>query len=205
MRGLKKFFKIGLTGGIASGKSTVAAMFQELGTSVIDADKAGHLVIEAGCPAYNQLVECFGRGILSEEGLINRKLLGDIVFGNPEARRKLENIVHPRLIKQVKQEMQQLRSDGISLVMIEAAVLVETGTHTCCNRIIVVYLPVEQQIERLRNRDNLDINDILERLDAQLPWKAKLELADYVIDNSGSLKETRCQVDQIWDKLKEYH
>lgn len=202
MESVKKFLKVGLTGGIASGKSTVAVILRRFGAQIIDADEVGHRVMEPGHPAYGEVLRCFGQGILAPDGSINRRLLGDIVFGNSEARRKLENILHPRMIKKIKRDVRDFRSKGISPIIIEAAVLVETGNHECCDRVVVVYTPVEMQMARLRHRDNLGIDDIIARLDAQLPWTQKLEVADFVIDNSGSQDQTREQVTRVWEQLR---
>jgi dephospho-CoA kinase len=192
----------GLTGGIASGKGVVAQMLEKLGAAVIDADKIGHEILSPGKPAWQELVECFGESILKPDRTIDRKRLADIVFADADARGKLNSITHPRIVEEIKARMVDLQLSGCPIAIIEAALIGESGGTMGLDGIIVVYASPETQVGRLMKRDGVSEEEALDRIKAQMPASEKKKLADYLIDNSGSIEETRTQVETLWRKLR---
>ena len=193
--------RIGLTGGIASGKSTVAARMRELGLSVLNADLLAHRLMEPGQPAYEDVVREFGRGVLAADGAVDRKKLGDIVFADAAKRERLNAIVHPRVIAAREEELEQMEArDPRGLVIVEAALLVEAGYYKKLDSLIVCSCRPEQQLERLRAR-GLGEREARERIAAQLPLEEKLRLADDVLDCSGSVENTLQQTDALVERL----
>ena len=189
---------IGLTGGIASGKSTAAAMLRELGAPIVDADLLARQVVEPGTPALAAIAARFGPGVIGGDGRLDRKRLGERVFADPTARAALNSITHPRIAEASRAELAQLRAAGHPVAIYEAALLIENKIHLGVDGLIVVAVPEEVQIERLRRRDELDRDAAALRLSAQLPLADKIAVADWVIDNAGSLDETRRQVQEVW-------
>ena len=195
--------RVGLTGGIASGKSTVAARMTELGLAVLNADVLAHCLIEPGQPAYDDVVREFGREILRADGTVDRKKLGDIVFRDSAKRERLNRIVHPRVIEAREEQLKEMQAQnprGIAIV--EAALLIEAGYYKKLDRLIVCSCRPEQQVERLRAR-GLTEEEARQRIDAQLPLAEKLRLADDVVDCSGTLEETRRQTDALVARLRQ--
>lgn len=192
---------IGLTGGIASGKSTVAAMFRALGAPVVDADEVARRVVEPGSPGLAAIVERFGDGVLDTGGRLDRKRLGARVFADPEARAALEAITHPRIAEVSRGEIAAHLEAGAPVVIYEAALIVENQLHRGLDGLIVVSVPEAVQLERLRDRDGLSEAEARARLGAQLPLADKVAVADHVIDNAGSLDQTRDQVERLWREL----
>ncbi|HTQ85097.1 MAG TPA: dephospho-CoA kinase [Candidatus Solibacter sp.] len=193
--------RIGLTGGIASGKSTVAARMRELGLSVLNADLLAHRLMEPGQPAYEDVVREFGRDVLAADGAVDRKKLGDIVFADAAKRERLNAIVHPRVIAAREEELEQMEArDPRGLVIVEAALLVEAGYYKKLDSLIVCSCRPEQQLERLRAR-GLGEREARERIAAQLPLEEKLRLADDVLDCSGSVENTLQQTDALVERL----
>lgn len=186
-----------LTGGIATGKSTVAQIFRELGAEVIDADKIAHDVIKKGKSAYFKVLELFGKDILDSYGEIDRKKLGNIVFANRELLRKLEEIIHPEVIREMMARVSEVRSD---VLVIEIPLIFEKGMNL--KPVVLVYAPRHLQKERLMKRDGISEEEAEQRLSAQMDIEEKKKLADYIIDNSGSIDETREQVKSLLLKLK---
>jgi dephospho-CoA kinase len=193
---------IGLTGGIASGKSAVAAMLRDLGAVVIDADALGHQVIAPGQPAHAEVVREFGAEVLAADGSIDRRRLGALVFADPERLRRLEAISHPRIVAAAEAAFAAAAAAGARLVIFEAAILVERRLCQGLDGLIVVAVDPETQVARVMARDHLDQAAARARLAAQLPLAAKLALADQVIDNSGTLAATRAQVERLWRELE---
>jgi dephospho-CoA kinase len=185
-----------LTGGIATGKSTVAKIFSELGAYVIDADKIAHKVIMKGTRAYNKIVEIFGKDILDETGEIDRKKLGKIVFKDKNLLAKLEEITHPEVLSYMSQELADLKSD---IVIIEIPLIFEKKLELHPN--VLVYAPRHIQKKRLIERDNISEEEAEMRISAQMDIEEKKKLADYVIDNSGSIEETKRQVKEILERI----
>ena len=192
---------IGLTGGIASGKSTVADMLRALGAHIIDADLLARRVVEPGTPALAEIAERFGARVLQPDGTLDRKRLGDIVFADPAARQALERITHPRIAAAGQEAVAKLAGAGVDPILYEAALIVENQLYKGMQGLIVVSVPPEVQLARLMARDHLDEDAARARLAAQLPLADKVAVADHVIDNSGSLEETRARVRALWDHL----
>ncbi|MCY7814930.1 dephospho-CoA kinase [Bacillus haynesii] len=190
---------IGLTGGIASGKSTVAQMFQQCGITVVDADVIAKEAVEQGMPAYQKIAETFGEGVLLETGDIDRRKLGEIVFANEEKRMQLNAIVHPEVRKMmIKQRDEAIRA-GERFVVLDIPLLYESGLERLTDKVIVVWVPRELQLERLMKRNQLNEDETLKRIHAQHSLEEKKKRADAVIDNSGSLKDTEAQLHQLLD------
>ncbi len=195
--------RVGLTGGLATGKSFVGRTLADLGCYWISADELGHRVLEPGGEAYEAVVAEFGRGILDEEGRIDRRKLAGEVFGSPEKLEKLNRIVHPLVIgleEKLLAEYGARRPDGIAVV--EAAILIETGSHKRFDRLIVTVCDPEQQIERATRRTGMSREEVLARIRRQLPTEEKVKLADYVIDTSGTKEETVRQVKKVYEELR---
>ncbi len=193
----------GLTGGIASGKSTVARILEELGAKVIDADRVGHELLRRSHPVHQQVVARFGQEILRPDGEIDRALLGAMVFADPQRLRELSAIVHPSLIARVDELAAQLRAGRPGVVIVvDAAVIYEAGVADRFAKILVAWCRPEQQIERLMAKTGLSREDALRRVASQIPSEEKRRRADYVIDCSGSLAETRTQAEGIYPELQ---
>jgi dephospho-CoA kinase len=188
--------RIGLTGGIGSGKSAVAAMLREMGVPVIEADDLAHEITRRGEPAYDEIVECFGKEILQENGEIDRARLAAAVFGSREKLDRLNRIVHPRVLEQAERWLAERKREGAPMAVVEAPLLMEAGFHRRFDRLVVVWCRPEQQWERLSQR-GMNHEDAERRMAAQMPAEAKKRLAHDLIDNSGTLEETRRQVEQL--------
>ncbi len=191
---------LALTGGIASGKSTVSEMFQQWGAAIIDADHLAHKTYEPGTLLYKILLNRLGPEILSATGSIDRKKLAPLLFNDELLRRGLEKLIHPEVRTLILQEIEQLRSHSPQLILVEAALHVETGYYREFDGLILVTCPKELQIERLRKRDSLSEEQIKARLHSQWPLEAKIPVANYLIDNSGSLENTQKQAKALFDQ-----
>ncbi|MGI6083058.1 MAG: dephospho-CoA kinase [Limnochordia bacterium] len=196
---------LGLTGGIASGKSTVAHMLSSLGARVIDADRLARDVVALGSEALTEVRKEFGRSVFNADGSLNRAALGKIVFADPAKRKRLEDITHPRILKEMRRQLQVIKAQGeTALIVLDVPLLFETPEILpLCDYTAVVWLPEELQIRRLIQRDRLSRPDALRRIGAQMPLDEKRRLADVVIDNSGSLTATQTQVRDLWTRLVE--
>ncbi len=195
---------VGLTGGIASGKSTVAKMFHEKGAYLIDFDLLAHSLEEPGGGAWKGIVDNFGPGILHEGSAINRKKLGAIVFRDKDKLKELNRIVHPLVFHEWEQQLADIekkKSDAI--IISDMPLLIEVEKVEAVDLVLLVYISRKEQIRRLRERDGFSRIEALARLDSQMSIDEKLVYSDLVIDNGGPLKETRKQVDNIWVKLLE--
>ncbi len=194
---------VGLTGNIASGKSTVASIFRELGAKIIDADKIAREVVKPGSDAWKEIVKSFGKEILNKDETINRKKLGAIVFKDPLKRKKLNEITHPRIVKKIYEQVEELKKKNVSVVIVEAALIVEKGgMRDLLDKLIVVTLPEQKQIKRLMERDSISYEEALNRVSSQAPQAEKVKYADYVIDTSGTVEETKKQVLDIWKDIQ---
>lgn len=190
---------IGLTGGIASGKSTVSAMLAELGAAVVDADQVAREVVLPGEPALREVADAFGQAILNEDGTLNRSKLGEIVFADEAKRKKLEAILHPAIRQVMTDRIERLEKENPKrLVVADIPLLYETGLDARYPEVMVVYVPPSVQLKRLMERDGLSEDKARERLLAQLPIDEKKAKADWVIDNSGTREATRRQVLDFW-------
>jgi dephospho-CoA kinase len=195
--------KIGLTGGIATGKSYVLSVFSELGCEVSDADAMAHRAIEQGRPAYLDIVDQFGRDVLNEDGSINRAALGAVVFTNKSARERLNEIVHPRVYEAQAEWFEEVASrDPDAIAVVDAALMIETGSYRRFDKIIVVYCDPELQLRRLTTRNGFTVEQAQARISAQMPSDEKLKYADYSIDTSKGFEDTRRQVEEVYEKLR---
>lgn len=176
---------VGLTGGIASGKSTVGRIFQDLGVTVVDADQVAREVVERGSEGLAEIVAAFGDGVLAEDGTLDRKKLAGVVFDDVDARKRLERITHPRIFARSMQLMAAAAARGEALAMYEAALLVENGSYKLMQALVVVAASAETQLARVAARDGLDEAAARARMAAQMPLEQKIAVADYVIWNDG--------------------
>jgi dephospho-CoA kinase len=193
----------GLTGGIASGKSTVARFLEALGAKVIDADRVGHELLLPSNPIHNKVVSHFGQEILKPGGEIDRERLSSIVFTDPQKLSELTSIMHPRLIARVEELAEELHArHPRAVIVVDAALIYEAGVAHCFAKILVAWCRPEQQIERLMAKTGLSRQDALRRMASQIPAEEKRRRADYVIDCSGSLEETQAQVEVLYPELK---
>ena len=196
-------FRVGLTGGLASGKTFVGHTLAEFGCHLIQADEIGHQVLLPGAEAYDAVVGEFGDGILDDDGHINRKRLGALVFDKPERLQKLSGFVHPAVFQREERLIAGIASrDPKAIVVVEAAILVETGSYRRYNRLIVAWCSRELQIQRAMKRDSATREEVLARLDRQLPLEEKLRVADYVIDTSGTKEETLKKTREVYESLR---
>lgn len=195
---------IGLTGGIATGKSTVCAILENAGAVIIDADRIARKLVKKNLPAYRQIVDTFGKSILLPGGEINRTALGDLIFNDPRKKQLLNKIVHPQVGKETDRQLKRIeKSNPHALVILDIPLLLESGLHKNLSEVIVVYTPEHIQINRLMQRDHISQENALARIRSQMPIEEKKKLATIVIDNSGMLEDTRKQTLEIFQRLKE--
>jgi len=192
----------GLTGGIATGKSTVAAMFEQAGARIIDADGIAREAARKGSPAYHQIVAHFGSTILLADGEIDRKRLAGVIFTNPVEQRALERIIHPQVKEETDRRLERIRLETPgAVVIIDVPLLFEAGMDRGLDTVIVVYAPEKIQIQRLMARDALTEPEALTRIRAQMPINTKKSLATLVVDNSGGLENTRARTLEVYRQL----
>jgi dephospho-CoA kinase len=191
---------IGLTGGIGSGKSTVAQILSKLGAVILEADKLGHEVLQS-TEAKREIVSAFGEGVLAADGTIDRKKLSAKVFGNPGALNTLNNIVHPRMYQKTVSKFDEYRRSGTEVVVLDAPLLIEAGITSLVDEIWVTYAPEATMLERIRKRSGLSSEETLARIRAQLTQDKRREYADIIIDTDCSLEELEQKVKIIWDDL----
>jgi len=190
--------RVGLTGNIASGKTNARRVFAELGVHTVDADEIAHDLLMPGNDVYAKVVEAFGSGILDPDGMICRKRLGDIIFSDSEKRALLNSLVHPAVRVEVWrriEELEVLHATGI--VMVDAALLVETGSYKNYDRLVVVYCEPALQLDRLMRRGGLTLEEAVARISAQMPVAEKLKVAHFCVDTSGTLSSTRQQIEEV--------
>jgi dephospho-CoA kinase len=201
-RKLFTMLKIAITGGAGTGKSTVARMFAELGAEVLDADAIAREAVAVGAPAWVELRRLYGAEFFHENGELNRSRLAQVVFADPEARHRLDGLIHPRVEAELQARVAELARRGAALVLVEVPLLFETGREAAFDRVIVVAAPEADQIRRLRARDHRGEAEIRGILAAQWRLADKVARADYVVDNGGELGLTEQQVKNIWGDLK---
>jgi dephospho-CoA kinase len=202
--------KLGLTGGIAAGKSVVGEMLVALGAHLIQADAVSHQLMRPGEGVYQEVVRAFGSGILNPDGSVNRARLAEAAFGagnKPSRIQELNKIVHPAVVKKQDEWMETIgRRDPKAIATVEAALILEAGAAKHFDRLLVVTCRPEQRVERWAARTNVDLEtarrEVTRRMAAQLPDEEKFKAADYVIDNSGSLDETRAKVSALYPQLR---
>ena len=193
---------VGLTGGIASGKSTVAAILRRLGAAVIDADELSRQVVQPEQTAWKEIVKTFGAGILQEDQNLDRKKLRKIVFDNPEARKKLEAIIHPKVRALAEEKIRELASAGASIIVYEVPLLFEGQLHHWLRPVILVACDVKTQKKRIQDRDHVTDVEAQRHIDAQMSLEEKRKLADYTIENNGTLEELEQQVKSVVESIK---
>jgi dephospho-CoA kinase len=195
---------LGVTGGIATGKTTVVRMLEEFGAPVIDFDLLAREVVEPGKPAWKDIVAYFGERILQKDGSLDREKLSAMVFQDGEKRKKLESFTHPRIYEaSVKRVNKIVEKDPDAVVQLDIPLLIEQNLQHMVHKILVVYIPQDKQVERLVERNGISREGAAARLRSQLPIDEKLSKADYVIYNDRSLEETRRQVEDLWQTLKD--
>ena len=194
----------GLTGGIASGKSTVSGFFADAGARIIDADKIAREVVRPASPAYAEILSFFGRTILLPDGEIDRQRLGDIIFNDPEKKARLNAIVHPRVFERSTERITQITAQTPNAVVImDIPLLLEAGMEKELAEVIVVYVPETLQLERLMKREGIGENAARVRIRSQMPIDEKRKRATIVIDNSGTLSDSRRQALAVFERLKQ--
>lgn len=195
--------RVGLTGGLASGKSFVGEALAELGCHLLKADELGHRLLMPGTDVYRKVIAEFGPSILDAEGRIQRRALASLVFADPEKLARLNAIVHPAVIAEEERWMKRLATeDPHGIAVVEAAILIETGSYRRFDRIVLAVCTREQQIERAMKRDGLTREEALQRLERQMPLEQKRKFADYIIDTSGEKQQTLAQVRRLYEELR---
>lgn len=194
---------IGLTGGIATGKSTVSALLKQLGAAIVDADLVARQIVEPGGPAWQEIIAAFGVGFLNLDKTLNREKLGKLVFNDAQALEKLNQITHPKIVEEIRQQIEgyKLIEVGPALLVIDAALLIEVKLHLLVEEVWLVTCSPQEQIARLMVRDKLSYQDALARIKSQMPIEEKKSYAQYIINNNGTLEETKKQVEELWQLL----
>lgn len=196
--------KVGLTGGICTGKTTVGQMFVNRGCYLIDSDRIAHALLEPNQKVHSDVIDEFGDRIKDSDGRIDRALLGEIVFNDPTRRQKLNDLVHPAVIQRQSEFIEDvLAKDPSSVAIVDAALMIEVGTYTSYDRLIVVTCEAAQQKDRLKSRTGLPDEKIKARISSQMSLAEKVSYADFVIDNAGLLEETERQVEAVYGILRE--
>jgi dephospho-CoA kinase len=194
---------VGLTGGVASGKTVVSQVLKEEGAYIIDADQIARELVQPHKPAWSELIRAFGQEILQEDGSIQRKKLADKVFVDPRQRKLLNQILHPRIKEEMDRRTKEIgEKDPQAIVVIDAPLMVELGDHREMDKLIVVTSTQTQQIERLKDRDRTNTEEALRIVSSQMPLEEKLKFANYVIRNEGSMEETKKRAKEVYQELK---
>lgn len=195
--------KVGLTGGIATGKSYVLSVLAELGCAVLDSDRTAREVVEPGQPAFEELIALFGREVIAEDGNLDRAKLGAIVFADAAKREKLNSIVHPKVYEAQALWMAEAeRRNPQTIAIIDAALLIETGSYRRFDKLVVVYCEPEIQLARLMARNNLTRDEAMARISSQMPSVEKLKYADFAINTSLGFEDTRQQTELLYKQLR---
>ena len=200
---MKDLLVLGVTGGIASGKSTVAHMLSELGAPIIDFDRIARTVVEPGKPAFKEIVAHFGRQVMGPDGTLDRKRLSDMVFSDPEKRKTLEGMTHPRILDTFMRKVHEMaRTHAQGIVQAVIPLLFEVNLIPLVHKILVIYVSPEVQVERLMRRDHISREKAQHILDAQMPIDEKVKQADFIVHNEGAIDQTRDAVKALWQQLK---
>lgn len=193
---------IGVTGGIATGKSTITRMLVELGAPVVDCDIISRMVLEPGKPAWEDIVSLFGEDILLEDETIDRKKLRNVVFNNSNKRRQLEKIQHIRILAEIAQLVDEhVSHNPNAIIQVEVPLLIEVNWQAAFHKVLIVYISEDEQIKRLMERDNIDRETAMRIIRSQMGIDEKRGYGDFIIDNTGSLEATRKEVAELWGKL----
>ncbi|MDP2912762.1 MAG: dephospho-CoA kinase [Candidatus Omnitrophota bacterium] len=190
---------IGLTGSFGTGKTTVAALFKSRGAKVVDADELAHSAIKKGTPAYKRIIAAFGKSILTEKGDIDRPKLGEMVFLKKDRVDKLNKIIHPQVIRRMKDKIARLGKNDVAVI--DAPLLIEANLGNIVDILVVVKASRKAQVERCAKKFSIARTEITRRINSQLPMNKKIKLADFVIDNNGAIAETKKQVMRIWGEI----
>ena len=194
---------LGVTGGIASGKTTVARMLEHLGARLIDFDLLSRVVVEPGKPAWRDIIAYFGEQVLLRDKTLDRKRMAELVFRDSEKRKKLESFVHPRIFEEFRRMIKEYDpEDADIIIQVVVPLLFEGKLQHLFNKILLVYIPEEMQIARVMKRDRISREMALNMLRSQFRLEEKRSYADFIVDNSGSIEETKRQVEEVWEKLK---
>lgn len=195
---------IGLTGGIASGKSTVSKTLKELGAYIIDGDETAHSVIEPHKPAWRDMLDTFGRDILNPDDTIDRDKMGAIVFGNPDQLARLNQITHPRIMESFKEDYRRIKAANPNAILVlEIPLLYETFMDRMCDEVWVVWVDYETQLKRLMDRNHYSLEEAKSRIESQIPLDEKAHRADVVINNCGSIQETISSATKYFNDILE--
>lgn len=193
---------IGLTGGIASGKTTISNILKELGAIIIDADKIARKVVEKSSPALKDIEENFGRDVLFKNGKLDRKKLGNIVFNDTGSLKKLNEIIHPYIVEKIIDEINHYKETyNNRVIILDAALLIELNLMDLVEEVWLIVVPEEMQLGRLVERDNISANQAQKRIDAQIPLEDKKKYADLIIDNSKDLTYLQAQIEENWKRI----
>lgn len=195
-------FIIGLTGGIASGKTSVSSMLKEMGFPIVDADIIARRVVEKGSPVLERIKKEFGDGVLNSDGTLDRKSLGQLVFNSSKKLELLDSITHPAIIEEINRDIKALSDKGEKLCVLDAPLLIESGLDAMANKVLLVYVDDKTQLSRLMCRDYISEELALKKISSQMGFDEKKKYADYIIDNSGSLDDTRAQLEKIIAKIR---
>jgi dephospho-CoA kinase len=196
-------YVIGLTGGIASGKSTVVQMLEEKGAVLLSADAVGHEVYEPGQPAWQEIVDAFGRQVVAEDGTIDRRRLGAIAFGDPQQLQRLNGITHPRMKEMMREKLNEERARGTQVAVLEAALLFDASWDDLTDEVWVTVAPPEVAAQRAAERSGLSVEEALSRIRSQMSNEERIGRSQVVIDTDCSLERTEKQVSQEWERLME--
>ncbi len=192
---------LGLTGSIGTGKSNVTRVLRELGAEVIDADQVGHEAYIPHTESWNEVVDAFGRDILQPDGEIDRRKLGAIVFADAGQMTKLNGIMHPRMAAMVAEKIGQMRSQGVQVVVVEAALMFEAGWETLVDEVWATASPLETVFQRLMSRNGLDEAEVRKRIGSQMDIQERLDRADVVVENSGAVADLEATVRSLWESI----
>lgn len=198
----RKTLVLGLTGGIATGKTTVARMLEDLGARVVSADAIVHQMLKPGSPVRHQVVQEFGHGIVKSNGDIDRAALGTVVFGDSDKRVKLEAIIHPPVLARLAEEADHFRSAGEGVLVLEIPLLVEKSAFGLVDKVLVVTAEQETQVRRLEKRSGITREEAVLRVSAQYPMSEKIKHADWVVNTEGTLRSTKQQVSKVWHDIQ---
>jgi len=194
---------VGLTGGVASGKTAVSRVLKEEGAYIIDADQIARELVQPRKPAWKEIIRAFGQEILQEDGSIHRKKLAGKVFADAKQRKLLNQMLHPRIRKEMDRRVKEIgQRDPEAIVVIDAPLLVELGNHRRMDKLIVVTSTRTQQLERLKDRDGANRGEALKIVSSQMPLEEKLKFADFVIRNEGSLEEMKRKAREVFKELR---
>ena len=200
---MKKTIVIGITGGLGTGKSTAAKIFKRLGAAVLDADKMAHEALEKDTASYKEVVKVFGKCILGGNGRIDRARLGDLAFRNKKALKRLCDIIHPIVVEKIKKSINMISKSGNTpAVVVDAPLLIEAGLHKITDYLIVVKTTRATQVKRAMKKTALSSGEITRRIRSQISLTEKIRMADYIIDNEGTKKDTEKTIKKIWEGMK---